>query len=74
MKSKYYYLLIFFIFIFCVGDSHAAVPEKFQKLINKGEFSKVQELMREEIAINLNLSSLDRLEIIFEIERLERSH
>lgn len=72
MKSKYYYLLIFLIFILCVGDSHAAVPEKFQKLINKGEFSKVQELMREEIAINLNLSSLDRLEIIFEIERLER--
>ncbi|MBA7619926.1 hypothetical protein ES703_27268 [subsurface metagenome] len=72
MKSKYYYLLIFLIFMLCVGSSHAAIPEKFQKLINKGEFSKVQELMREEIAVNLDLASLDRLEIIFEIERLER--
>ncbi len=72
MKSKYYYLLIFLIFMLRVGSNHAAIPEKFQKLINKGEFSKVQELMREEIAVNLNLSSLDRLEIIFEIERLER--
>jgi len=72
MKSKYDYLLIFLIFMLCVGSSHAAIPEKFQKLINKGEFSKVQELMREEIAVNLNLSSLGRLEIIFEIERLER--
>ncbi|GAH44536.1 unnamed protein product [marine sediment metagenome] len=72
MKSKYYYLLIFLIFMLCVGSGHAAIPEKFQKLINKGEFSKVQELMREEIAVNLDLSSLDRLEIIFEIERLKR--
>ncbi len=72
MKSKYDYLLIFLIFMLCVGSSHAAIPEKFQKFINKGEFSKAQEFMREEIAVNLNLSSLDRLEIIFEIERLER--
>ena len=72
MKSKHYYLLVFLIFMLCVGSSHAAIPEKFQKLINKGEFSKVQELMREEIAVNLDLSLLERLEIIFEIERLER--
>ena len=72
MKSKYDYLLIFLIFMLCVGSSHAAIPEKFQKFINKGEFSKAQEFMREEIAVNLDLSSLDRLEIIFEIERLER--
>jgi len=72
MKSKYDYLLIFLIFMLCVGSSHTAIPEKFQKFINKGEFSKAQEFMREEIAVNLNLSLLDRLEIIFEIERLER--
>jgi transglutaminase-like putative cysteine protease len=72
MKSKYYYLLIFLIFMLCVGSSHADIPEKFQKLINKGEFSEVQGLMREEIAVNLDLSLLERLEIIFEIERLER--
>ena len=72
MKSKCYYLLIFLIFMLCVGSSHAAIPEKFQELINKGEFSKVQGLMRGEIAANLDLSLLERLEIIFEIERLER--
>jgi transglutaminase-like putative cysteine protease len=72
MKSKYYYLSVFLIFMLYVGSSQATLPEKFQKLIDKGEFSKAQELMRKEIAVNLGLSSLDRLETIFEIERLER--
>jgi len=54
------------------GSSQAAIPNKFEKLINSGEFSKAQQLMREELAANLNLSPSDRLEIIFEIERLER--
>lgn len=52
--------------------SFSAIPEKFAKLIERGEFTQAQKLMRIELAENLNLTDLERLEISWEIERLER--
>ena len=50
----------------------AQIPLNFQKLINNGEFSKAQQLMRTELAANLSLSPEVKQVMIFEIERLER--
>ncbi len=45
---------------------------KFNPFIEKGEYTKVQSMMLEEIASNPKMKPLDRLTIEFEIERLER--
>ena len=50
----------------------AQIPGKFQKLIDQGEFTKAQKLMRDELANNLNLDSQQRMDISFQIERLDR--
>jgi len=50
----------------------SSIPEKIYRLIEKGDFTNAQKLMRLELAENMNLTDLERLEISFEIERLER--
>lgn len=50
----------------------AQIPEKFQPLIIQGEFSEAQRQMRQELAANLKLDPMQRLELCFEIERLDR--
>jgi len=50
----------------------AELPSKFQKLIKQGLFTECQQSMRKELAKNLNLPALTRLELQFEIERLDR--
>ncbi len=64
---------IFIFLIFLINlPSISALPEKFLRLIEKGEFTLAQKLMKLEIAENPNLSEMEKLEISFEIERLER--
>lgn len=48
------------------------LPIKFEKLIEKGEYSAAQVAMRQELATNLELDPKIRMKIEFEIERLER--
>lgn len=61
-----------FMFLLATPIVFSAIPEKFAKLIEKGEFTQAQKLMRIELAENQNLTDLERLEIFWEIERLER--
>ncbi len=64
---------IFIFLIFSINlPSVSTLPEKFLRLIEKGEFTLAQKLMKLEIAENPNLSEMEKLEISFEIERLER--
>ncbi|MDZ7377057.1 MAG: hypothetical protein ONB13_10590, partial [candidate division KSB1 bacterium] len=58
--------------IFWFSGIYAQLPDKFQRLIEQGEFDAAQQLMRLELANNLNLGPLQRLAIAFEIERLDR--
>ncbi|MBN1349660.1 transglutaminase domain-containing protein [candidate division KSB1 bacterium] len=71
MKSKTPILIISLVFIVC-QFAFAELPQKFQDLIQRGEFTKCQQLMRRELAENLEIYGCDRLELVFEIERLER--
>lgn len=59
-----------FLLMGTIGFSY--LPEKIYKLIEKGDFTLAQKMMRLELAENMNLTDLERLEISFEIERLER--
>ncbi|MBD3287943.1 transglutaminase domain-containing protein, partial [candidate division KSB1 bacterium] len=68
MKSRITFILI----VFLVITSIAQIPQKFQRLIDHGEYSIAQKLMRMEIASNRDLSPEMRQDISFEIERLNR--
>jgi len=73
MKRVNFYVVVFlFIVLFLTGSIYAQIPEKFLQLIDQGEFSQAQKLMRLELANNLNMDPNQRLEIAFQIERLER--
>ena len=73
MKRVRFCLVVFlFIFLFFVASNYAQVSEKFQQLIDQGEFTKTQQLMRQELATNLDMDPIQRLNIIFQIERLDR--
>ncbi|MFQ5825052.1 MAG: transglutaminase-like domain-containing protein [bacterium] len=62
-----------FLFLLLINfTSFGQIPDKFQYLIDQGEYTKVQQLMREELATNLQLSPTLKESITFEIERLER--
>lgn len=60
------------IFICLVITSLAQVPQQFERLIEQGEYSTAQKLMRLEMATNQNLSPKVQQDITFEIERLDR--
>lgn len=66
-------LILILIFVL-VGSvtADAQLHENFQQLIDQGEFTQAQKLMRQELATNLNMDPLQRLEIAFQIERLDR--
>ena len=65
-------ILTTFFLVFINFPSFAQVPHKFQSLIEQGEYTKTQQLMRKELATNLKISPMVKESIIFEIERLER--
>ncbi|RKY56074.1 MAG: transglutaminase domain-containing protein [Candidatus Neomarinimicrobiota bacterium] len=44
----------------------------YKKLIKKGEFKKASQLIRVELASNPNLSDQERIDLSFEIERMDR--
>ncbi len=60
------------IFICLFISSFAQVPPQFQRLIEHGEYSTAQKLMRMELATNQKLSPEMRQDISYEIERLNR--
>lgn len=59
-------------FIFLSIPIYSQIPEKFQKLIDQGEFLKAQQQMRLELATDQEMDPIQKLNISFEIERLER--
>lgn len=59
-------------FVLWSNFSYAQLPTAYQRLIDLGEFSAAQQLMRSELATNLALDPLQRLAIAFEVERLDR--
>jgi hypothetical protein len=73
MKQVRFCLVVFlFIFFFFVASNYAQVSGKFQQLIDQGEFTKAQQLMRQELATNPDMDPVQRLKVVFQIERLDR--
>ena len=56
----------------CNGLAQAELPAGLQRLIEQGEYSLAQSLMRERLARDSDLPALEQLEWRFAIERLER--
>lgn len=65
-------LILFLVAVGVSASSNAQIPEKFQQLIDQGQFTQAQNLMRQELATNLDLAPIQRLNMAFEIERLDR--
>lgn len=73
MKRSHFYLVICsLILLFLAGSNYAQIPEKYQQLIGQGEFAWAQKLMRQELATNLDMDPIQKLNIAFQIERLDR--
>jgi len=72
LKQTPLWLLLGLCVLVWSSASDAQLPEDYQRLIDQGEFSAAQRLMRLELAINQQLEPLQRLTIAFEIERLDR--
>ena len=74
-KSKWLIRLLVLLLFFLI-NKHAGygqtIVDKFNPLIEQGEFTQAQTAMRHELAENLSLSSSDRLALAFELERLDR--
>ncbi|MGQ9618208.1 MAG: transglutaminase-like domain-containing protein [Candidatus Aminicenantia bacterium] len=60
------------VILFAISMCFPAILPKFTRLIENGEFSVAQKLMRLELTENPNLTGVEKLELLFEIERLER--
>lgn len=65
-------VLVFFMVSIINHPVWSKIPIEIQRLIDTGEFSIAQKLLRLEIASNPSLADDARLEMEFEIERLER--
>ncbi|HEX9974853.1 MAG TPA: transglutaminase-like domain-containing protein [bacterium] len=66
-------LIILFLFLVWISTSnYAQIPEQFQQLVDQGEFAQAQKLMRQELATNLDIDPILKLNIAFQIERLDR--
>ncbi len=50
----------------------AQTPDRFQRLVQAGQFAAAQKRMRQELASNITLKPAQRMALAFEIERLER--
>jgi len=73
MKKFMYILTVFALNLLWLSNpNYAQIPEKFQLLIDQGEFSKAQQLMVEELVVNLEINPSLKLDLTFQIERLER--
>lgn len=72
MKVSIFFIILAFSLVCISTLNYAQIPEKFQQLIDQGEFGQAQTLMRQELATNLDLDPIQRLNIAFEIERLDR--
>lgn len=71
-KSIRFSLILLLILLSSSMMALAQIPEKFQRLIDCGEFTTAQQLMKLEITTNTALPPARRLELSFQIERLER--
>ncbi|MCK5737828.1 transglutaminase domain-containing protein [bacterium] len=63
---------ILFITAILLTAVQAAIPERFQRLVDAGEFSEARRLIRYDMAANPELSDAERLTLQFEMERLNR--
>ncbi len=71
-KVVNFFIASILIFIATTTSIHAQIPEKFQQLIDQGEFTQAQQVMRQELATNLELDPMQRMSLSFQIERLDR--
>lgn len=65
-------LFLILILVLTYSLVYSQIPAKIQRLINCGEFTTAQELIRMEIATNSELTPTQQMELSFEIERLDR--
>ena len=73
MKKNLSFLILLLLMTFCLTNLIIAqAPEKFQQLIDNGEFSNARRLLRQELATNYELDPLQRVNLIYEIEKLDR--
>ena len=70
MKRKCTFFLVLLIVVPLFVYSQ--IPDKIQTLIDEGNYSRAQQMMRQLIAETPQMDPLQRLNIKFEIERLER--
>ncbi|OPZ71138.1 MAG: Transglutaminase-like superfamily protein [bacterium ADurb.Bin478] len=66
------FTVAFFSILFAAYSAVGGAVQKFKSLIDQGEFTEAQKAMRLELATNSTLPAADRLELEFEIERLDR--
>lgn len=71
-KLIHIFVIIIFLLFFLPNLTISQIPKKYQILIDQGEFSKAQKLMRLELANKFEMNAEQRLDISFQIERLER--
>jgi len=71
-KAVLLFVSLFFLLCSFQVTAQTGIPDRFKSLIDKGEFSRAQQLMRQELATNPEMAPAERLEVCFEIERLER--
>jgi len=70
--KPHYSLIVLFIILLSISNSNTELNNKFQSLIDSGEFTHAQKLMKEEMTTNLALTPAEKIEMNFEIDRLER--
>lgn len=66
------FLALSLFLFFSSTSNYAQIPAKFQRIIDQGEFNQAQHLMRLELANNLEIDPILKLNLAFEIERLDR--
>ncbi|MBN2013478.1 transglutaminase domain-containing protein [candidate division KSB1 bacterium] len=62
----------FFVMILNTTLAFSKIPDRFQQLVNQGEYTSAQQSMRQYLASEPSLSIESKLAIQFEIERLDR--
>ncbi|HDP99659.1 MAG TPA: transglutaminase domain-containing protein [bacterium] len=72
MRIKFVFKIFLVALLVQVILGFAQIPGEIQNLIDQGEFSRAQHLMRLKLATELEMDPLQRQLISFEIERLER--
>jgi len=69
MKKMFYLILPLLFFSALLGQ---VKNQKIESLISKGEFARAEKMINDELVNNKNLSPIDKLDLKYEIERMDR--